>query len=234
MTEHVRIQDGRFVYGEVDYGPSDHILAYPGEEVHLGTLDGVTHGHRTPADIDLIFSVGKKVVGAEVKLPSDLIGSWYIRRLQRQLRTLRACVDIQMLVLRGQTNVDYLADLFYDYTQHIPISKRRNFESFLEDMINIQTQGVYIVSVPEEGYLHHLYTYRRAFTTQGYRALAGTDQVMRERKSGWLLRRIPGIGPKHSAALVKAYKSSWGVFKAAKAGKLTGALARNILKALED
>ena len=101
MSDKITINDGQFSYKQKVYGPSDKILAYPGEETHFGTNKDVLSSKRTPEDIDILFAVDTKVAGCEVKTYADLINSWKTRRLQRQLRTLRDSCDIAILIIRG-------------------------------------------------------------------------------------------------------------------------------------
>ena len=58
--------------------------------------------------------------------------------------------------------------------------------------------------------------------------------LVRERLPGWLLRRIPGIGPAKSAELITAHDSVLGVFRAAQDGEINGTLGGKITAAWEE
>jgi len=199
-------------------GTASALYAYPGEEAHLGTSEGVVVCS-TPARIDLLFVAGEKVVGCEVKTVSDLIGSHGSRRLHRQLRTLRETVDVVCLVVRGSMGgLEKEVDAFH-----------RNPDEFWGDWLNWQTQGVYLLTVPMEDYLPRLFIYKKALATTGSRVLFGTDlSPPRERKPGWLLRRIPTIGPGKSQRLIKLYGSSLGALQAALAGDVASTLGKSV------
>ena len=218
----VTVEQGQFWYKGRSYGPSADILVYPGEASKpLSVMSARTI--LTPENIDILFSVGERVVGCEVKTVDDLIHSWKSRRLHRQLRTIRNTCDIGVLILR-LGSMSNSQDL---YTTRL-----------LEDLVNAQTQKVYLYLVPRHGYLAHIGPLRRALSTSGTRVFAGDDRRDTERQPGWLLRRIPGIGAVRSAALIKRFSTPNGVFKAAVKGKLRAefgpAIEQAILKALEE
>ena len=227
MTERVEIIDNQFVCAGKVYGPATAVLAYPGEDEHLGSVDGVIRC-KTPHNIDLVLAIGDRVAGLEVKIAADLAGSWRSRRLQRQLRTLRDVVDIPGLVVPGGFDVKKI-------NESLRVHKRA---LFWEDLTSLQTLGVYLLPVPRFGYLPYIYQFRRALTTNGYRALAGDDRVQRERAPGWLLRRIPGIGLQKSHHLIDMYGSVFDVFHAARNGGVSETHGQSvqdkILKALEE
>lgn len=231
--ERITLTDGRIVHASKDYGPASALLTYPGEQAGLGTDKGVLVC-KTPYNIDLVGAAGERVFGCEVKRPTDLIDSWFNRRLHRQLRTLRDVVDIPVLVLRGGLDLRVLMDHFWERNGHQAPSRRRGFNMFIEDLVNIQSQGVYLLPVPTDGYLPEIAALRRALGTNGARAVSGTDQIVRERKPGWLLRRIPGIGPAKSAELLETYGSVMGVFRAALSGGIPGAISGKIVFSLEE
>ena len=222
----VLIRRGKFVYKGKVLGPVDKVYAYPGEQAHLGdSADIVVCA--TPEHIDLILAAGKRVVGCEVKTPTDLVGSYGSRRLHRQLDTLRATVDVSCLVVRAEGLA--LAPL---------VAELRRPNEFWEDWANWQTNGIYVLLVPLENYLPELLLYRKALCTSGERVFKGTDRrAPRERRAGWLLRRIPTIGEVTSARLIAEFKNTWGVLQAARVGKvaplLGPAVERKILAALE-
>ena len=225
----VLIRRGKLVYKGRVLGPVDKVYAYPGEQVHLGnTADVVVC--TTPERIDLVFAAGEKVVGCEVKRWDDLIRSHQSRRLARQLATLKALVDIPCLVIR---------ESWPDFTPLRVWQEHNRPDLFWSDWANMQTQGVYIFLAPLEPYIGLVWEWRKALATPGTRVLAGTDRrVPRERRPGWLLRRIPTIGADRSTRLIKAFESTAGVFQAAELGMvaplLGPAVERKILAALEE
>ena len=223
----VLIRRGKLVYKGKVLGPADKVYAFPGEQTHLGdSVDVVVC--TTPERVDLVLAAGKRVVGCEVKTAADLMGSYASRRLHRQLDTLRRVVDVSCLVIRQeQLDLDPL----------VAALLRPN--EFWEDWVNWQTNGVYILHVPLDNYLDRLLLYRKALCTTGERVFKGTDlRAPRERRAGWLLRRIPTIGADRSKRLITAFNSTWGVLQAARAGKvaplLGPAVERKILAALEE
>lgn len=218
----VTVEQGQFWYKGRSYGSSEDILVYPGEDSRPPVgLSARTI--TTPENIDILFSVGERVVGCEVKTVDDMINSWKSRRLHRQLLTIRKTCDIGVLIIR-LGNISTSQEL---YTTRL-----------LEDLVNAQTQRVYLYLVPMYGYLSYIGPLRRALSTSGTRIFAGDDRRDTERHPGWLLRRIPGIGAVRSAALIKRFVTTHGVFQAAVKGRLRAefgpAIERAILKALEE
>jgi len=216
-------------YGGKRLGAASALYCYPGEEAHLGTSEGVVVC-ATPARIDLLFVAGEKVVGCEVKTVGDLVSSHRSRRLHRQLRTLRETTDISALVLRGGLGVHSTVCAWGALEEEVDAAHPKPDE-FWGDWLNWQTQGVYILPVTLECYLPRLLVYKRALATTGSRVLFGTDlRPPRERQPGWLLRRIPGIGPDRSQRLINLYGSSIAALQAALAGDVGSTLG----KAVED
>ena len=208
----VVIKSDALWYGTNRIGAASALYCYPGEQAHLGGDAGVVVC-QTPARIDLLFTAGDRVVGCEVKRLEDLISSHRAHRLHRQLATLRSTVDVACLVVRGLGGDE---GCMFDLSI---VSAHPQPDVFWGDWLNWQTQGVYILPVPMADYLPRLLVYRRALATSGMRALAGTDiRPPRERARGWLLRRIPGIGPDKSARLINLYGSSMGALVAAQNG----------------
>lgn len=215
----VVIQDGTVLYQGSALGPTSNIYVYPGEQLHLGCESDEVVVCMTPRRIDLVFAAGDRVVGCEVKRVDDLVNSHLTRRLHRQLRTLRETVDIACLLVRGLSDAGIEDQLYSAHTA----------DAFWGDFVNAQTQGVYILPVPVEGYLPRLQVYRSALATSGLRALAGTDRHDgKERAAGWLLRRIPGIGLRRSSLLTKAFGDTWSVFEAAKRGEVAPILGKGV------
>lgn len=222
----IQITAGRIVHDNRDYGPSNALLIYPGEEKGLG--GNAPPPVQTPHNIDLVAGVGKRVLGCEVKRMRDLVDSWFGRRLHRQLRTLRTTVDLPVLVVRDWS-WDEMHTLFQERNRHQ--RRKRGFNEIMEDIINLQSQGVYFFPVAEDGYGGEIAALRRALSGPGTRILAGTDQVERERKPGWILRRINGIGPAKSAELIEKYGTPIDVLIAARNGDVPGAVGKKLIDA---
>ena len=222
----VLIRRGKLVYKGRVLGPVDKVYAFPGEQAHLGRGAEIVVCS-TPERIDLLFTAGLRVVGCEVKTGEDLINSYGTRRLHRQLSTLRRTVDVSCLIIRYA---------FHDLDALV--GQLRRPHEFWEDWVNWQTNGVYILHVPLDNYLDRLLLYRKALCTTGERVFKGTDlRAPRERRAGWLLRRIPGLGPKKSAEAIAAFGSTMKTFEAAVRGDAARVLGKSlenkICKALE-
>lgn len=233
----ISITNNRILHDGRDYGPSSALLCYPGEEKGLGELASVPEAMlgragtvvcSTPHNIDLVASVGMRVLGCEVKRMPDFVDSWFSRRLHRQLRTLLATVDLPVLVVRD-FSWDELHALFLERNRHQ--RRKRGFNEIMEDIVNLQSQGVYWFPVAEDEYRMDIAALRRALAGPGTRILAGTDQAARDRKPGWLLRKIPGIGPAKSAELVKDHGEPTDVLIAARNGDIPGAIGKKLIEA---
>ncbi len=68
-------------------------------------------------------------------------------------------------------------------------------------------------------------------TGYGTRILAGTDQAPRDRKPGWLLRRVKDIGKAKSAQLIADHGTSLDVLIAARNGEIGGAVGKKLIDA---
>ncbi len=222
----IAIINNRIVHDGRDYGPSTALLAYPGEGEGLGSDTAIVCS--TPHNIDLVGGVGKLVIGCEVKRMDDFVRSWFSRRLHRQLKTLKETVDLRVLVIRD-FDWDELHDLFRVRNRHQ--RRKRGFNEIMEDIVNLQSQGVYFFPVAEDGYGEDIAALRRALATPGTRILAGTDQVEHDRKPGWLLRRIPGIGPSTSVKLIAQYGEAIDVLEAARRGDIPGSVGKKLIEA---
>ncbi len=222
----VSITAGRILHDGRDYGPGTVLLVYPGEEKGLGGDIGPPV--QTPHNIDLVAGVGARVMGCEVKRMDDFVRSWFSRRLHRQLRTLRATVDIPVLVIRD-FNWEELHELFQTRNRHL--KRKRGFNEIMEDIVNLQSQGVYFFPVAEDEYGEDIAALRRALTGPGTRILAGTDRVVRDRKPGWLLRRIKDIGKSKSAQLIADHGTSLDVLIAARDGNIPGVVGKKLIEA---
>ena len=222
----ITIINNRIVHDGRDYGPAASLLAYPGEEKGLG--GDIGSSGQTPHNIDLVSAVRGRVIGCEVKRMDDLVESWFIRRLHRQLKTLRDTVDIPVLIIRD-FDWEVLHKLFIE--KNCFVKRKREFNEIMEDIVNLQSQGVYFFPVAEEDYGMDIAALRRALASPGTRILAGTDQVVQDRKPGWLLRRIPSIGPAKSAELIEEYGEPTDVLIAARNGDIPGSIGKKLLEA---
>lgn len=220
----IEITNNRIVHNEQDYGTA--LLAYPGEQTGLGPDTALVC--QTPHNIDLVATVGARVMGCEVKRMPDLVDSWFGRRLHRQLRTLLATVDIPVLVIRD-FSWDVMHELFLERNRYQ--RRKRGFNEIMEDIVNLQSQGVYFFPVAEDDYRGDIAALRRALAGSGTRILAGTDQVEHDRRPGWLLRRVPTIGIKKSAELVERYGTPVDVLLAARNGEIPGVVGKKLAEA---
>ena len=93
--------------------------------------------------------------------------------------------------------------------------------------------GVYIlpISDDDEEALEEMRYYRKALAGSGARGMQGTDSPKKDRQPGWLLRRIPGIGPKKSEELLLKYGTVHNVFNSE---DIPGALGKRIKTALGE
>ena len=171
----------------------------------LTEADGVVH-LSTPYRIDLLFCAGEKVVGVECKRPEDFISSWQGRRLARQIKTLLLECDIAVVAIRGTLAVA---------RPYKPV----NWEQLWMDIAGWQIAGVIVLEVPDSdaGTLKYLTRLKNLLSSENppARALAGRDRrVQSERRPGWLLRRIPTIGPSASTKLMAKFKTVRKVLRA--------------------
>ncbi|MCH7551753.1 MAG: hypothetical protein IIA35_08685 [Proteobacteria bacterium] len=134
-------------------------------------------------------------------------------------------------VFRGGIDIPTLSDLFWEHNRRLKPRYRKRFGQFMEDLVNLQSQGVYLYPVPMDDYLTEIVALRRALATDGVRVLTGTDQPTRERRPGWLLRKIPGIGPKISTDLTNQYGEPIDALIAARNGEISGTLGERLIAA---
>lgn len=222
----ITITKGRILHDGRDYGPGSALLCYPGEERGLGP--DTAPGPSTPHNIDLLGGVGTRVMGCEVKRMPDFVDSWFSRRLSRQLRTLLATVDLPVLVIRD-FDWEELHELFQSENRHA--RRKRGFNEIMEDIINLQSQGVYFFPVAEEEYGGDIAALRRALASPGTRILAGTDRPPRDKKLGWLIRTVKDIGKAKSAQLIADHGTSLDVLIAARNGEIPGAVGKKLAEA---
>ena len=212
-----------------ELGKYTSLIADTKELPSLGEGDGVVH-LSTPERIDLLFCAGEKIVGVECKRPEDFISSWQGRRLARQIKTMLLECDIAVVAIRGTLAVA---------RPYRPV----NWEQLWMDIVGWQLAGVLVLEVPDTdaGTLKYLTRLKNLLASENppARALAGTDRKqVNERKPGWLLRRIPTIGPTASIKLMDRFKSVRKVFSAEE-GDLRGAglsvnQVKQIQKALDE
>lgn len=206
----MRVEDGGLYHNDVRIAGGEEILVYRTEFKDL--TEGVTR-LTTPGNIDLIFVAGPRVVTVESKKPEDLYGSFKSRRLARQVRTMMELGDTPVIMIRGLVPAVFTVPVF-DYVGNVV---RKNGRAVMQsipsiqctdlwdELVRLQALGVYVVQGPlvDEAIPSWVERMRQIFAGADIlRAVAGTDKKeSHERKPGWLLRRIPGIGMKKSTEM---------------------------------
>tara|TARA_R110000824_G_scaffold396640_3_gene598377 strand:+ start:3927 stop:4604 length:678 start_codon:yes stop_codon:yes gene_type:complete len=201
----MEIRDGYMYCDDKLLGKCDALIADSKELPSLTEGQGVVH-ISTPYRIDLLFCAGDKIVGVECKKPEDFINSWQGRRLARQVKTMLAECDVSVIAVKGVLSTA---------KPYKPV----NWERIWLEVVGWQMAGVLVLEVPESdgGVLRYMAGLKQIInsTNPPARALAGTDvRVARERRPGWLLRRIPTIGPSASNKLMDNFKSVGNVLSA--------------------
>ena len=212
----------------VSLGPDTALIAAPAELTTLGERDGVLH-MATPHNIDLIFAVGDRVAGVESKKCADIVGSHQAGRLGRQIAVLLEHVDIPILMRRG-TDMGVLVQLVADAEHH---AKRWSGRDMWSDIhIRYPQLGVYVVDVPDVDLSVKMWlkVYRAALLTVPERAVIRREKGPKERQPGWLLRRVPKVGPTRSAALIEEYGSTGAVLDAVRNGGVSPPSVQKVLK----
>lgn len=232
LVERFQIREGQIWYKDVNLGSVDTIYVDSNELV--GVEIGITR-RPMPLRIDGIMAAGDKVIGIESKKPDDLLGSFMVRRLKRQLRTLLTTTDIPVLLIRGE-----ISDIVtYDRAGRKIVWDRAALTPLFEELARWQMLGAVVLHGPEESAAVPPFLNSMRKILGGGRnvlvAISGTDQHQEtETKPGWLLRRIPGWGGKTSTKLHEAFGSTLKVFTASdKALKEEGVNTRQ-LKGLRD
>lgn len=208
----LRIADGYIWNGEQALGPDTALIAAPAELPSLGEKEGVLH-MATPHNIDLIFAVGEKVAGVESKRMADLVQSHAKNRLGRQISTLIDEVDIPIMMRKG-IDMGTLGQLVADEEHHAYRWSGRDMWADLA--IRYPQLGVYVVDVPDVDLSVKMWlkTFKTALLAGPERAVARREGGSKERKPGWLLRRVPKVGPTRSTILIEQYGSVAAVFQA--------------------
>ena len=188
------VRDGQLWFDERKLGPSGGLYVDHGELPTLTEKQGVVH-LSMPARIDMAFVAGTRVVGCEAKRPSDFVGSVYARRLQRQVRTLLANVNVACVILRG--GVPSFDDPFT-----------------LKLLVELQALGVVLLPCPKSDAdtLAMLAMYRPVLADGSRAALAAIAGTDKKREPGSLLRAVKGIGPQKEHDLRVRYGSALGAF----------------------
>lgn len=183
-------------------GPASGLIVPHNE---LKTLTEKDHVYHTsiPHNIDGLFVVGDKVVGWESKKPPDLVASHANGRLARQVSTLLDTVDLPILVRRG-FDAALVAKLI---TREAKFSRGWKGAQLWEDLIRYQSLGMFIIDAADtdRAVKRSLGFAKSALGGSPVRAVARREAGPKERKPGWLLRRIPGIGLKTSSNLYEQY-----------------------------
>ena len=201
----MKINDGYIHNDDIPIAKCTSLIADSKELPSLTEDDGVVH-ISTPHRIDLLFCADDKVVGVECKKPEDFVKSWQGRRLARQVKTLLQECDIAVVAVKG---------VISSAKPYKPV----NWEQLWAEIVGWQIAGVIYIEVPEsdKGVLRYIVNLKRMLSSTNpvARSLAGTDKrPPRERRPGWLLRRIPAIGPTVSVRLIEHFGSAGKVFSA--------------------
>lgn len=207
--EHLHISQDIIHLGKVPLGKKSDIIADPGE---FRGVAGVEH-LQLPGRMDVVFSVGDRVAAGEIKRPADLVTSHQRRRLQRQLRFIRQEADIGILFLRDFTMERVFMAQMIAHNQN----PRYRRESLWQDLAGFQTQGGYVLHLPEDDAeaIEFILWYQTGLAMNGVRMFAGTDAPVKARRKGTLLRDIKGIGPKTERDLLRRYSTPIGAGLAA-------------------
>lgn len=224
------VEDGRIMYDGTVVGSAASLICAPGELKTLKEKHGVYHT-TIPHNLDNLFTVGDRVAGVESKKPADLVASHSSGRLSRQLSTLLDTVDIPILLRRGfdPASVDALIKKEARY------SKGWKGNKLWEDLIRYQCLGIFIIDAADSdrAVKKSLGFAKSALGASPVRAVSRREAVPKERKPGWLLRRIPGIGVKTSSTLHEQYITTMGTFSAALSTN-EWASSEKIRKAIEE
>ena len=225
----MEIRDGCMYHDDKLLAKCDALIADSKELSSLTESQGVVH-ISTPHRIDLLFCAGEKIVGVECKKPEDFINSWQGRRLARQVKTMLAECDVSVIAVKGVLSTA---------KPYRPV----NWERIWMEVVGWQMAGVLVLEVPESdgGVLRYMAGLKQIIssTNPSARALAGSDmRVSRERRPGWLLRRIPTIGPAASNKLMDNFNTVSNVLGATDRQLHKAGLNRNqvaeIRKALNE
>ena len=219
-------------------------LVYRQEFKHLDADPEHVVRTTTPENIDLMFlNDDKKLVVVESKTPDDLYSSIRMRRLARQIRAMREVGDIVVVLVRGLWP-EYLDRIWWGtgpggqrtrFKESKPIERCRDL---WQELSRLQSAGVYILHGPylDEDIPAWICEQRSVLTERDtLKALAGTDKrPPKERKPGWLLRRIPGVGMTLSQRLHKALGSTQKVLRASEAQLKKAGAPVNVIKNIKD
>jgi len=230
-TDRFTVRDGSIYFGSKLLGPSDQIIVDYNELVGVDTVTHVT----MPRRIDGVMAVEGKVVGIESKRPDDLLNSFLSRRLKRQLVTLRETVDLPVLLLRGE--IPTLTT--YNAGREKVTWDRAGLTPLFEELARWQMLGAVVLHGPENPADVPPFLLSMQKVLSGGRnvlvAVAGTDQKPdRERRPGWLLRRIPGIGAKTSVTLHKAAGSTLIALSASPERLYEWGMNKAVVKAIQE
>lgn len=202
------VSEGQVWYEGKAIGPDTALLCAPKELATLNEKEGVLHVN-TPRQIDMVFAIGDKVGVVESKKPPDLVASHCNGRLSRQISTIIEVGDVPILLRRGGCDIDVLQELVAEQASH---AKRWRPREFWADMnVRYQAMGVWVVDVPDDDKLVRdwLIRCKEAWLGEPSRAVVRRESQPRERRPGWWLRRIPGIGMSISQDMHQQYGSTF-------------------------
>ena len=234
MVAKFHIKDDHIHYKDSDLGASSLIHCDYNELVGVSERSGVVH-HVMPERIDAVMGVGEKVIGIESKRPADLLNSFLVRRLKRQLRTLLALTDMPVLLIRGE-----ITDMVtYDGKGRAINWDRKKLQPLFEELARWQMLGAVVLHGPEDARDVPDFLFGMTKILSGGRnvlvAVSGTDQNQeRESRRGWLLRRIPGIGNKTSSKLHSAAGSTLNVLSASPQELDEWGANKRVVKAIKE
>jgi len=204
-SERFTVKNGDIHFGKRNLGSADSLHVDYNE---LVGVEGVEH-HTMPRRIDGVMAVEGRVLGIESKKPADLLNSFMVRRLKRQLATLLAVTDMPVLLIRGE-----IRDIVtYSYGREKLLWTYKELAPLYEELARWQMLGAVVLHGPDAPDAVPAYLDGMRKVLSGGRnvlvAISGTDQEQpKERRPGWLLRRIPGIGAKTSVKLHNAAGST--------------------------
>ena len=225
------VKGGTIHFGKKVIGDAGLLFVDYNELVGVEDVEHVT----MPRRIDGVMAVDGRVIGIESKKPEDLLNSFLVRRLKRQLDTLLAVTDTPVLLIRGPIGelVTYDGDrnkVVWDYKELAPLYK---------EIVRWQALGAFVLQGPAEPELVPAYLDNMRDVIGGGRnvlvAVSGTDQHREtERRRGWLLRRIPGIGAKTSQRLHSAFGSTLSVLSAHPDDLEDAGANRSVVKSISE
>lgn len=198
-----QVKDGNICWKGKSLAPADALLVDAHQDV--AQLPGVVKMMLPVGDYVLVTK-GNRVVGMEEKSSSDLATSRSSRRLQRQLRDLRAAVDIPVLGLRMTNGM--IRDT-YSVTEWVCASQHLSLELVKWGVYG----GVTLLPSEPEAVVRVLEGMRGLTPGRNLATiLAGDDRHAVYETGGFeeaMQNLIRGMGPKRARQLSKHFKGSF-------------------------